>query len=267
MKKTLILLSLFIATISVAQEKTEADTTRFRLGENTIVFINSAPDSLHYDYDLNNSDSLCLKAKHKDNTKIVIDIGTNGYLTSEGKTNLPTENELWELNYGRSRSFGFAFQFKGYQSKNEHFYISPGLGLTWNSYHFENNIAITTNDDLTSSILDTITDNTKYKLRATYLEIPLIVGTKLGKINLQVGAIGGLRIGSIIKQKFETDGIKHTIKIKDDFNLNPFKVDFIARVTIEGIGLYARYSATTLFEQNKGPELYPFSIGLTLSDF
>lgn len=271
MKKTLTLLTLFIATATFAQKGSKTDTTTFKVAGNTIVFINSAPDSLEYDYDFDSNDSTCSKGHVPEWPKLIIDIGTNGYLSSKNKTDLPASESNWELNYGRSRSFGFDLQFKGYESTNERFYITPGLGVTWNSYHFENNIAITTNDDLTIATLDTVTDNSKYKLRATYLELPLLVGTKIGNGNnplgIQLGVIGGLRIGSIIKQKYELGGVKHTTKIKDDFNLNPFKLDVVARISIGDIGIFAKYSTTTLFEDNKGPELYPFAVGITLSDF
>ena len=273
MKTTYIALAaLFITSLGVAQKQSKADTTTFRIANNTIVLINTASDSTDYDYDFTNSDSLCLKGKkHSEWPKMIVDIGTNGYLKSEGVIDLPNNERLWELNYGRSRALSVAMQFKGYESNNKRFYITPGLGLTWNGYHFENNVAIATNSDETTLFSDTLINNKKYKLRATYIEVPLLIGAKLGKgenpLSVQVGVIGGLRIGSIVKQKYELDGVNHTVKIKDDFNLNPFKVDCVARVTIGDIGFFAKYSLTTLFENGKGPELYPFAVGITVGDF
>lgn len=258
-------------SIVIAQKERSIDTTTFRLGENTIVFINEAPDSNHYDYDLNNSDSLCLmNSKKTDWPKFIIDIGANGYLDANNDFDLPAKDQLASLNYGRSRSFGLGLQFKGYETESKRFYISPGLGITWNNYHFENNIAIASNEK-TSFSLDTLHDNTKHKLRITYLEVPVIVGTKLGKgknpLTVQLGVIGGLKVGALVKQKYTENGLDHSYKIKDDFNINPFKIDAIARITIGDIGIFARYSFTSLFKENKGPELYPFSAGMTIGNF
>ena len=268
MKTQLLLILLIGCYTSYSQKEAKIDTTTFKIGNNTVVFINNAPDSLDYDYNFNKTDSTICTSKTKDEwPKLVIEIGTNGYVTPSQAINLPKDQDLLELNYGRSRSFGFAFQFKGIESNNKRLFLSPGLGITWNGYHFENNINISSSNDTTVFFQDTLHDNRKYKLRTTYLELPLLIGTRIGNtekpLNIQVGVIGGIRIGSIIKQKFEENGVDQTVKIKDDFNINPFKIDLVAKITFGEVGIFGRYSTTTLFQDGKGAELYPFSIGLT----
>lgn len=268
-KKTLVItLASLSSYAGFSQKETKTDTTTFKIGDSRVIFINSAPDSLEYDYNFNKSDSICTKKDTEDWPKIVFDIGSNGYLSSDREINLPNDQELLELNYGRSRSFGFAFQFKGYESTNKRLFISPGLGITWNGYHFENNININSTKDTTAFRLDTINNNKKYKLRATYLELPLIIGKRFGNlerpVSIQVGVVAGLRLGSIVKQKFEDNGQDRTVTVHDDFNITPFKFDYIVRITFGEIGVFGRYSATHLFKDGKAPELYPFSVGITL---
>jgi hypothetical protein len=272
MKNLFTIITLSTLSISFAQKENKIDTTTFRLGENTIIFINEAPDSNTYTYDLNHADSLCIKnCKKSDWPKFTFDIGANGYLNSKGNFKLNSQDELYTLDYGRSRSVGFAFQFKGFESKNKRWYISPGLGYSWNNYHFENNVKISSDSKQTSMSLDTLIKNSKYKLRVAYLEVPLIVGTKFenGKnpLNIQLGVIGGLKTGSLIKQQYNESGSDFVTKNKSDFNINSFKVDYIARIYFDDIGLFARYSATNLFEKNKSPELHPFSIGFSFTGF
>ncbi len=269
LQKTLITtLSILISCYGYAQKESKIDTTTFKIGSNRVVFINSAPDSLNYDYDFNKNDSLCSKKEHEDWPKLIVEIGTNGYLSSDRAINLSNDQELLKLNYGRSRSFGFAFQFKGYESINKRLFISPGLGVTWNGYHFENNININSSNDSTAFVLDTINNNEKYKLRTTYLELPLVIGKRFGNLKrpltVQFGVVAGLRLKSIIKQKFQDNGQDITVTIHDDFNLTPFKLDGIIRITFGEIGFFGRYSTTSLFKDGKAPELYPFSIGITL---
>ncbi len=268
-KKTLYTtLCILFSAHGFSQKESKVDSTTFKIGSNRVVFINSAPDSLLYDYDFNKKDSLCSKKDKEDWPKLVVEIGTNGYLSSDRTIGLPNEQELLKLNYGRSRSFGFAFHFKGYESTSKRLFISPGLGVTWNGYHFENNININSSNDTTAFILDTLNNNDKYKLRVTYLELPLVIGKRIGDLKrpltVQVGVVAGLRLRSIIKQKFENTGQDFTVTIHDDFNLTPFKLDGIIRITFGNIGFFGRYSATNLFKDGKAPELYPFSLGITL---
>ena len=50
------------------------------------------------------------------------------------------------------------------------------------------------------------------------------------------------------------------------FYMNPFKLDAIAKIGWGVLNLYATYSLTPMFQKNKGPELYPFAIGISLTD-
>jgi hypothetical protein len=50
----------------------------------------------------------------------------------------------------------------------------------------------------------------------------------------------------------------------DDFYMNPFKWDATARIGWGFINLFATYSVNTLFKEDKGPELYPWTVGITL---
>ena len=56
-------------------------------------------------------------------------------------------------------------------------------------------------------------------------------------------------------------------KNKQDFNLSTFRYGFTARVGYRGLKLYATYYPVQLFEVDKGPEVYPFSVGLILFNF
>ena len=46
---------------------------------------------------------------------------------------------------------------------------------------------------------------------------------------------------------------------KDDYNLNPFRVNAHASIGYHNFTLYADYALTPLFENGKDPELYPFT--------
>jgi len=67
------------------------------------------------------------------------------------------------------------------------------------------------------------------------------------------------------KQLYYSDGSgKNKPKVFDDFYLQPFSLDATARIGWGPLNLYANYSLVQMFRAGKGPELYPFSIGLIM---
>ncbi len=56
------------------------------------------------------------------------------------------------------------------------------------------------------------------------------------------------------------------VKKFDDFYLNPFRLDATARIGWGRVNLFATYALTPMFRKNKGPELYPWSIGIVLTN-
>lgn len=270
--KILFIPLLLLASLGFSQNGNtfKRDTTRIKMGKSTILIFNDSLNQGEYNHDFGKCDPACEQEK-EDWATLIVDIGLNGYTTPDNKLSLPPAQFLMEIDYSRSRSFGLTVSLKGADLIKDRLYLAPGLGLSWNSYFFENNIRVSTSNDSTAFISDSIFEFSKYKLRATYLEVPLVLGVRIGSLKtplgLQVGVIGGFKINSIIKQKYTTDGVDYKVKVKDDFNINPFKLDAVARITISNIGLFARYSLTTLFEKNKAPELYPFSAGITIGGF
>lgn len=246
----------------------EKDTTKIKIGNSTVIIVNSI-DTTDIDYDFGEWDH---QDKDTSDWGAFLDIGMTGYLTEDNKFTMPQDQSLMELSYPRSWSVSFSSLYQGAALPNRRLYIYPGVGIAWHNYFFENNVNISTSNTYTEFTEDSIREFEKFKMSATYLQIPIIVGTSIGNtyktpLNIQVGIIGGYKIGSKVKQRYVYDDARHKEKIKDDYNLNPFKVEAIARIAIGDVGLYAKYAITTLFEENKAAELYPFSAGITFGDF
>jgi len=243
------------------------DTTRIKTKNKIFLIIDGEGEDFSFEEDTTVAE---------DGMEVIttLDFGMNSYLTPNYSMSLPQPQRMMELNSSKSTAFSVNFMLNGANIAKDWFYISPGIGLNFSDYSFKNNIQISTGSDTTMFTLDTILANDKYELRATYVQVPLLLGFRFGnpdkeRVGLQIGAIGAYKIGSRIKQKYflpEND-TKQKNKIKDDFNINPFKVDLIARLSIGGIGLFGKYSVTSLFEKNKAPELYPFSVGFTFGGF
>lgn len=270
MKKHFLVVAFLMAGLAVsAQNNAESDTTVIKLGDSRIViFKDSGSDS---DVDFNFTEKDSANCEEEEEWIGYFDAGMAGYMGPNFDINLPADQGLMELNYGKSRSFSLSTMYKGLFLVKDRLYLSPGIGISWSNYSFKNNINISTGSEQTSfsEALDRTYD--KHKLRVTYLQVPLVLGLKMGNpekpFGVQVGVIGSIKLGSSIKQKYTFEDAKYKEKIKDDYNINPFKFETIARINIGAVAVYGKYSLTPLFEKNKAPELNPFSVGLTLAAF
>lgn len=201
------------------------------------------------------------------------EIGVNGYLDKYKSIALSPSADFMELETNKSFVVNINLWDKGFNLIKNHFGIITGLGLGINNYNFERNITLIPDSIPISYSQDTIHNLQKNKLTVTYLKVPLMLGfqtlpqeekrSQNSRLHIETGIIGGIKIGSHTKQKYaETDKKVNKEKIRDDFNLNPFTYEITARIGYRNTYLFANYSLSTLFEKNKGPELYPFIIGL-----
>ena len=95
------------------------------------------------------------------------------------------------------------------------------------------------------------------------LEYQTNPNNNINSFHIAVGMTLGWRIGTHTKVVYDND--KH--KVRDSFDLNPFKYDATVRIGWGVVNLYGTYALNTLFKNDKGPEMYPVTMGLTLINF
>lgn len=257
--------------------KTKADTAIIRLGKKKIVFVESEdkttiefPDDKDYNYHYEYNEKKRFKGHWSG-----IEIGINGFMDKNQSMNL--KNELAWLDLKQARSWNFNINFMQYSIGlgTDKVGLLTGMGFEFNNYHFSNPISLTMVDGITtidSSYIKADYKVEKTKLSTTSLTLPLLLefqiptGEKGHRIYMSAGVIGGLRLGSHTKVVYD-DGDKRKDKNKGDFNIATFRYGFTARMGYRAIRLYANYYPVQLFEKDKGPEVYPFSVGLVLIPF
>lgn len=202
------------------------------------------------------------------------EVGINNYVNSDFSMSLAPENSFMDLNTGRSWYFNLNFIEYGVGLGTDKVGLVTGLGIDWSNYHFDQGNVIYKDADGIIDRYDPPAENAsvqKAKLQTTYLNAPLLLEFQIpaGKkrIHISGGVVGGVKIGSRTKMVYTVNGNKQKDKVKDDFNLNVLRYGFTARVGYRGLKVFANYYPTALFESGKGPELYPFSVGLTLISF
>jgi hypothetical protein len=108
------------------------------------------------------------------------------------------------------------------------------------------------------------------KINMTYIEIPIEFkfrwesGFKFG-----VGFKGGYLVDS--KEKYvgmrSATGPWEKVKHKDINYLQDFAFGATLRVGYKFISLFGYYQITKVFEVSRGPEIYPISVGITITPF
>lgn len=265
------------------------DTTRIRLGQKGITIIEKngktavnidkgnneeEVESNKNESEENESPEDNWKTRHHNNRFrphfAGFELFLNNFMDKNHSISRNSSNEFMDLSTGKSigvniNFLNYAFPFSSQVG------VVTGLGMEINNYHFDNNNNIQKLDGVIQSkpAPDGITyDNTKFG--DTYINVPLLLevqfplGHKNKPLYFSGGVIGGLKISSSSKVIYYENGNERKYKVHDDFFLSPIRYGFQGRVGYRAINLFATYYPTTLFEKNKGPELYPFDIGLAL---
>lgn len=195
-----------------------------------------------------------------------IEFGFNGF--DKADYSAYNVSDFMELNQGKSMEFSFNFYELNIGLAKSYVGLVSGMGLSFNSYRFENPYTIEKGLNRTEPVLLDQENLAKTKLAISYLNVPLLLEFQIpvnqneGRLFVNAGLIGGVKIGSHTKVKYGDDKVKD----RSGFNMNSFKYAATARVGYKDISLFATYSLNPLFQTGKGPELTPFTIGISFLD-
>ncbi|HOW32224.1 MAG TPA: DUF2807 domain-containing protein, partial [Bacteroidales bacterium] len=262
------------------EAKEGEDTVSVRMGANKVVIITD--DTVKVKLGNNEvivNDEGDVKVKRDKKNKFNghwsgLEIGINGYLTPDMDFNYPADYSLLEQNYVKSTNVNLNLFEQNFNLVNNKLGLVTGIGITWNNYRFDATETRLAKGDGVLAVYPaqgTDVSYTKSKLVVNYLTVPLMLEyqtnprSKSNSFHAGAGVVGGLRIGSHTKYVYDNGG-KQKDKTPGDYYLNPFKVDGIVKIGWGVVNLYGTYSLSTLFRSGKGPELYPFSVGICLTD-
>lgn len=270
-----------VSTTPEKEMKTEKDTIRLRMGnskweivtgENKTTIDVETIDDFKSKWEKESWDNQQVETvqKHKhrkfDGHWSGIDFGGN-LLDTKYDPLYPDEPKFMETRPEKSFEFNcnfaeYSFGFGSYVG------IVTGLGLNFNDYKFKNrNTIIKDENGMIQPLELPEGDLRKTKLSTAYLTAPLMLEFQIpgnhGKDRLFIagGLIGGVKIGEHTKYKIGNEKTKD----KGDFNISPLRWGYTARVGFDDVGIFATYYNTPLFEEGKGPETTPLTIGLTFT--
>lgn len=205
-----------------------------------------------------------------------VEVGMNGFTNADYSIYSPDEMNFLNSDLIRSNTLNLnILQYsKGIQQNRKTIGLVTGVGLSFQSYRLDNNTTITTDETRKVHPENLYFDsNQKSKLSSLYLEVPLLlefqipVVNQLNHIYLSAGIMGAKRIETHTKVKYRKEGKREKLKSPGDYSILDYKVAATLRIGYRWINLYATYDLIPLFENHKGPVLYPYSVGIKLISF
>jgi len=199
----------------------------------------------------------------------VLDVFTDIYV------NLPNGIETRTINQGMNFSGLYDYRFG---KSNFSFAIGVGLG----AHNFYSNAFAVADSNGVSELkrIKTLypgTDYKKNKISYTYFDIPFEFRLRT---NNEFRAAVGFKVGWLIDSHTKYKGENYleetndelgvdfqTLKFREVKNIEALRYGVTARVGWKFINLTGFYSLTGLFKKDKGPEVYPISVGISLMPF
>lgn len=223
----------------------------------TVLLINVV---MLYSQDKKDKDDMFSNKINKRGDMLIIDLFDDIWM------NVPDSVDNRIINQGVSVSVTYNFPLG-----HSPFSLAAGLGIK--AHNFYSNSILKT--DSVMSYFTAIPGNKDYKINkvsVTYIQLPVEVRFKSkSKFRAALGFNLGFKIDGHTKYKGTdyifgtTDQIK--IKQKNTPNLANWNIAVTARFGYRWVNLFASYSITKMFSENKGPDIYPISVGLSIIPF
>jgi len=222
-----------------------------------------------------------------------IDLGFNGYVTPDFNMNFSPKEDYININTARSLMVNLNPFELNVNLIRKHFGFTTGLGFQFNNYYFTNNYVML-NDSAVLVAYKVKDKDGNYvtlkqnKMFNSYITLPLLFEYQtnshrnLNSFHVTLGVIGGIRLGTYTKQIYKnTDQTYYLVdnagnpvasyyidrpivRTYGSYHLSPFMLDATLRIGWSYLNLWATCGITQMFQNGKGPEVFPLNIGITL---
>lgn len=284
MKNFLILVGLFQGCLVFGQDKkdtiiqkVQTDTTRLKLGKKDVIIISENGRVKKAEYNPEDeemdADTLDAAPQSKEDEDYIeahwagLDLGFASMLNQAGSTSFPT-HPYWQNDPAKSIYFNLNLVEHKFSIYKNYVGITTGLGFGFTQFAFNNNYIIHSNADSTYAMMDTLSTYSKNKLKASYLQVPLMLEFCTSdnddkNFYLLAGVVGGVRMTSKVKREGTTNDKDFEVKNKGTYGLNPFKLDATVRMGYNDWGAFVTYGLIPVFDTQKTEAVHPLTFGLS----
>ncbi len=269
---------------SIKVEVIDGDTTYITVGRHTL----SVSDDGDVKWEK------CKRRKRFNGNWGGVDIGLNGYLTPKFNMNFDKKDDYLALRMEKSINVNLNIYEQNIAlNKAKNIGLITGIGISWNNYRFSKPTYLTPDSSAIAGYYMDGVSVRKIKLTAMYITVPLFFEIqskhekRVKQFHFAVGGLVSARVSTHTKVYFNeanksydlldpstgnlvatgitpSGGSRNIVKNFNSFHLAPFKFDASVRFGYGIITLYATYSLNTMFQENRGPVLYPFTAGISL---
>lgn len=287
MKKLILLLATAsICLSSTAQEGKDSKDT-IKIGGMIIIKKGKAGKDGEAGFKINSD------KKHKKNKNVstnwgVMDFGFSNYSDQTNYANTGSflvnrpgypalDKNDFKLRAGKSQNINLWLFMQRVNLIQHHVNLKYGLGVELNNYRFKSDINFNENG-LVPYTANTQTNApfifrdsvsfSKNKLAADYVTIPLMLNFTTNPFSekkglaVSVGVSGGYLYSQRNKQKSSERG---KLKNKGDYDMEKFKLAYIAELGLGPVRLYGSYSPKSMFERSM--DIRPYTIGFRFSNW
>lgn len=164
------------------------------------------------------------------------------------------------LNVNRSLQYNLNFCEGFRHLGNSGLKVITGMGIQFNSIHFESNKAIEVKDyKSVIAMAEGEKEYTTSRLHYTYLTFPLLfqkdipTGIK-SHFFINGGVVAKIKTASSSKVWYNENGKEKKMQMAGELNIRPITFDFLVQAGYKDFGFFASYSPLSLFLDKKGPK-------------
>ncbi|MBL0131084.1 MAG: outer membrane beta-barrel protein [Chitinophagaceae bacterium] len=210
----------------------------------------------------------------------IFDLGFSNYQdnTNYGSTAAqayaPGSNASWfDLKDSKSRNVNVWFFMQKLNVVKHVVNLKYGLGLELNNYRFEQHIRYLENTTAIPDPPRVILDGTagrsyeKDKLAADYITVPMMINFNFTPNRKKgFGLSAGISAGYLYSARNKTvTSDEKKKKAKDDFELERWKLSYIAELALGPVRFYGSYAFKSMYE--RGLDVKPYNFGFRFSNW
>jgi hypothetical protein len=257
----------------------DGDTTKIRIGNRKVLIYEDGKELAIEQKDAGDEDKK--KSSKKKPLKEVysgFEMGMNSFTDNQMNFTMPINYNFLETKINKSWFYGINFLEGDLILIKNNLALTSGLGMEFQTFEFNTNRILTPNARAVSADSNQKALN-RNRLYNFNFNVPLLVKfaprTAKGRngFHMAVGLIGTYKAYSHVKIESTADGYELESKMRDDYSINPFRVQATARVGYGWFRAFANYSLTPYFKKDSGvagqenPDIRVFSAGITLIPF
>jgi hypothetical protein len=205
-----------------------------------------------------------------------IEVGINGFANKDYSMYPAEQNNFLKNTILLSNSLNLnILQYSmGLQQIRTTIGLVTGLGVSFQGYRIEDYTTIHLDKNYKVQPENVqISSSQKSKFGMINLEIPLLAEFQVpiknyeNRMYISTGLIGLIRLETHTKVVYRHDGKNEKLWTPGNYSVRDFKAAATIRIGYRWINLFATYDIFPLFLDEKGPVLYPYSVGFSLITF